>query len=622
MMKEITPKLWLLILLLHFTLCIGSVCDEDKWFCMDSVPVSQCKPCERNHLSSNVGNELLNFINKFVCLSNIIQQPCVRGCVSPRTYCNAMYKSIPKTIFNVSLKMDISVKLVNRKHSQFLGAFGICDKLRRNPLCLLEAKVEAGKNFESLHVCINVCSDGTCDLFERQKANGRCQSNFNVPLKTVTVGNQNMISLLLTLDKSNNKVYLCIIDEIKQGIRDLKCIAQIDFLLSQVVFDLRTKTSEKDLYFLIHHHDQTYFNFNSNYLSIDSIYIYEDNLANRFKQPKVSKTIERVNKLVEDFYNTGQGLCSNRNREFCEFPAYCNGKKQRCKTTSRSENNLVSSYLSKSQYVTFENTGTSFLNSVSVAIVNETKGSINLVSKSQQIVESVFVSGVSSSQGLEIIIKFHNFYQKFALSKNPSIRYTVKIQNIIGENCYYDQPPTLYFAYDQGVMNLGTLKTLPLNWDGIFIDGFEETLIVKDTYIECVAANSVVAYILSILFIILVIVAIILSIRFYFLRGENACIFLYTVYIKDTFNNSKMSEYLKCLQAKNNQNTTSNDTMTQILAHNDSGNENNFDPLHSEEADSTSRRLPTNIHTTYNSTEEEVDVINSIRNLYYDSAVK
>ena len=95
MLKEFTPKLLLLILLLHITLCIGSVCDEDKWFCMDSVPVSQCKPCERNHLSSNVGNELLNFINKFVCLSNIIQQPCVRGCVSPRTYCNAMYKSIP-----------------------------------------------------------------------------------------------------------------------------------------------------------------------------------------------------------------------------------------------------------------------------------------------------------------------------------------------------------------------------------------------------------------------------------------------------------------------------------------------------------------------------------------------
>ena len=157
-MKNSTRQLRLLISILHISHCIGAVCDEDKWFCVDYVPASQCKPCERNHLSPNIGNELLNFINKFVCLSNIVKQPCVKGCISPRTYCNVMYKSIPETNFNVSLKMDISVKLVNRKHSQFLGAFGICDKLRRIPLCLLEAKVEAGKNFESLHVCINVCS--------------------------------------------------------------------------------------------------------------------------------------------------------------------------------------------------------------------------------------------------------------------------------------------------------------------------------------------------------------------------------------------------------------------------------------------------------------------------------
>ena len=94
-MKNDLEKLYLLILLLNVKICIGDVCDEDKWFCMDYVPVTQCKPCERNHHSSNVGNEVLNFINKFVCLSNIIQQPCVKGCISPRTYCNVMYKSIP-----------------------------------------------------------------------------------------------------------------------------------------------------------------------------------------------------------------------------------------------------------------------------------------------------------------------------------------------------------------------------------------------------------------------------------------------------------------------------------------------------------------------------------------------
>ena len=636
-MKNSTRQLRLLISLLHISHCIGYVCDEDKWFCVDYVPASQCKPCERNHLSPNIGNELLNFINKFVCLSNIVKQPCVKGCISPRTYCNVMYKSIPETNFNVSLKMDISVKLVNRKHSQFLGAFGICDKLRRIPLCLLEAKVEAGKNFQSLHVCINICSDGTCNPFEQRGSIDRCESNFNVPLEKEIVGNQNMISLLLTLDMSHKKAYLCVTTEIEQNIREAKCIAQIDFQLSQVVFDIRRTTSEKDLYFLIHHHDQTYFNFNSNYLSIDSIYIYEDNLANRFKLPKVSKTIQRVNKLVEDFYNTGQGLCSNRNREFCEFPSHCVGRKQRCKTTSRLENNLVSTYLSNSQYVTFENNDTSLLNSVSVAVVNETKGSINLVSKNQAIIESIFVTETSNSLGLEITIQFDDYHHKFMFSQNPSVLFTLKIQNIVGPNCYFDQPATLYFAYDQGVVNLGSLKTSPSKWVGIFIDGFEDTLIIEDAYVECVPTNSIALYVISILFMIIILVATVGSITFYIKRKENVWMVMYNSYLKSMFETRKASENVDSttydnlsnysLSNQNNQHVPSiNDISRSSDCENlnNCSNEGNVLSIVSnapKEDNNPLNQIPININTTYNSTEEEVDIINSIRNLYYDSSI-
>ena len=637
-MKNDDHTLYLLILLLNFKICIGDVCDEDKWFCMDYVPVTQCKPCERNHLSSNVGNEVLNFINKFVCLSNIIQQPCVKGCISSRTYCNVMYKSIPETNFNVSLKMDISVKLVNRKNSQFLVAFGICDKLRRNPLCLFEAKVEAGPNFESLHVCINLCSDGKCKPFERHGINDRCESNFNVPFEKQIVENQNVISLLLTLDMLDNKAYLCFVTEFETGIREAKCIAQIDFLLSQVVFDLRRTTSKKDLYFLIHHHDQTYFNFNSNYLSIDSIYIYEDNLANRFKQPKVRKTIERVNKLVEDFYNTGQELCSNRHREFCEFPSHCHGRKQRCKTTSRSENYLVSSYLSNSQYVTFENTDSSFLYSVSVAIVNETKGSINFISHNQEIIESIFITKSSTFQGLEISIEFDNSHDKFVLTQHPSIVYTIKIQNEIGANCYFDQPSTVYFAYDHGVINLGSMKTVPSKWSGIFIDGFEDTLIIKDTYVECISRTPIATYVLCIIFLMISLVAMLGSVTFYYQRREYICMFIYKTYLKGRLNSLKVSIARRSktpnsltnqpIFTRNNQSSTSSCTEDPLCSQGNytfCQNQNDLHPIESnspEEDNAGPSRYPNkHILTTYGSTEEEIDIINCIRNLYYDSTV-
>ena len=90
----------LLAIFSNSRLCTG-ICDGQKWFCIDYVPISKCRPCDPYYLSIGdgltIGNEFLNMINKYVCLSNILKQPCVKGCIAThRTYCNVMYKSIPE----------------------------------------------------------------------------------------------------------------------------------------------------------------------------------------------------------------------------------------------------------------------------------------------------------------------------------------------------------------------------------------------------------------------------------------------------------------------------------------------------------------------------------------------
>ena len=614
--------------------CTGVVCDEDKWFCIDYLPLTQCKPCERNYLSPTIGNELLNFINKFVCLSNIIQKPCVKGCIPPRTYCNAMYKSIPEGNFNVSLKMDISVKLVNRKHSQFLGAFGICEKLRRNPLCLFEAKVDAGTNFESLHICINVCSSGTCEPFK----NSDCEYKFKVPFKH-RIENQNTIGLVLTLDLSNHKAYICVTTESKQTIKEAKCIAQIDVLVGKVVFDLRRKFSQKELYFLIHHHDQMYFNFNSNYLSINSIYIYEDNLADRIKMPQVSKTIQRVNKLVSDLSQTGKGVCTNNNREFCAFPSKCIGGAQRCKILDTYQN-TATAYFSYSQYVTFNHKGSVMLNSIAVA-VNETKGSINILSANEEIIESIIVNDISNSKTKKILVYFNKHQHEFMFHESSSVLFTIKIQNVIGTNCYYDQSPIVYFANDHGVVALGTLSSSPTAWIGLFLDGFKQTLKVEETYIECASTTLMINYTLSILFIVLFLFITIGTIVFYKYKNRNIFIFLYTFFITNMCPNSLNSrsvvsntydvDFRQTDPSHNNSIVSlySNSRTNELL---ESGNvsirpitivpnECVLLPMDvtSDEGDNISNRLKANDVTNNELIiAQEHEILTSIRNLYYE----
>ena len=487
--------LFVFIMFAEIRLSIG-ICDGDKWFCMDYIPVAKCRHCDPNYLSPTIGNEFLNYINKVVCLSNILQKPCVKGCIAPKTYCNVMYKSlIPEGNFNVSLKMDISVHLMNRKHSQFLSGFGICEKVRRTPHCLFNAKVDAGQNFESLSLCINVCApERTCNPFRHSNY---CQSKFEVPLE-YTIQHQDVVGIILTLDLSTFKVYVCVTTESKQSIKEVKCIAQVDFKLLQGL--IKTKSLLKnDLFFLVHHYDDTYFNFNSNYLSIDSIYIYKDNIANRLRLPKVSKTIRQANKLAKDFAEVGSELCTSRHRKYCNFPSRCAGEINRCKVSSTYSTTYLTTFSSNQHYLSFESPGSSILSSVVIAFNGTTKYSINIVSIDQEIIESIIVKDISSRQNKrKIRLHFNEHHHEFSFQQPSNVLFSIKIQNTIGYNCQQEQPPIVYFANERGLTSLGKLSTSAKQWHGLFIDGLKEPLKVEDAYLESVCSTSLTKYAVAI----------------------------------------------------------------------------------------------------------------------------
>ena len=469
--------------------CI-EICKEDKWYCTDHRQIDKCQPCDPYYLSPTVAKEFLNFINKLVCITQVVQKQCMKGCIAPQTYCNIMYKPIPKSNYDVSLKIDFSVKKLNYKHTQYFGAFGICEKVWRYPHCLFEAKFGAGRNFESLHMCINVCASKNCNPIKRSA----CQSTYIIPMKP-KIGIQNIIGLVLTMNMDTLNVYICVSIAARQKVEEVNCIAQID--LSRL-HEAGANPLTKNLHFLIHHYDNTYFTFNSNYISIHSIYIYEDDLAHRLKLPDVAKIIRRVNTHAQDLSRMGLSTCRSRNKESCGLPSKCIGlQQQRCKLAT-SNQNTASTFLSKSPHLLFQNISIHLLRSIIVAI-NGSKGSFNILSKDHEIMESVVVKDVSNDNNKKIIIHFKGFQHRVNFLNSKHVIFSILINisvnngdNQIGvrRNCIYEQLPTVYFANEQSLINLGTLSSTPKNWSGLFIDGFEEILRVEDTYTKCASAET------------------------------------------------------------------------------------------------------------------------------------
>ena len=131
-------------------------------------------------------------------------------------------------------------------------------------------------------------------------------------------------------------------------------------------------------------------------------------------------------------------------------------------------------------------------------------------------------------------------------------------------------------------------------------------------------------------------VALIWSLRFYYQRREHICIFIWKTYLKDNLNNLKVSILRRSktpdslsnqpISTRNNQSLTSSCTEDPLCSQGNYTfwqNQNDFHPIESnspEEDNAGPSTFPNkNILTTYGSKDEEIDIINSIRNLYYDS---
>ena len=626
-------------------LCTG-LCDGQKWFCIDYVPISKCRPCDPYYLSigdeSTIGNEFLNMINKYVCLSNILKQPCVKGCIAThRTYCNVMYKSIPEGNLNVSLKMDISVKLVSGKHPKFLGAIGICEKVRRSPRCIFEAKVNAGTNFDSLHMCLNVCPfSRLCKTFESSS----CESKFNVPLRHEIHGND-IVSLILKVDLFSFKLYLCITTESKIDTKEAICIAQIEFAQFQDI--IKRHFQRNDLYFLIHHYDDTYFNFNSNYISMDSIYIYEDTITNRLKLPKVSKTMNQINSLIQVFSDVGKDRCSYRNKHLCTLSLKCGeGKDARCSTSPGTySNNINSNSMSNVNYITLENRGSKMVQTVALSS-NSTVGAVHILSKNDQIIESIIVKDVSNHEGRKILLTFDRNQHQFTLYPSYGSLFSIKIQSTIGTSCNYKSLPEIYFSNDRAFVSLGSLASIPANWHGILIDGFKNSLTVEQTYTECVDTTSYVMYALAILIIVMIFLA-----TSYFFIYKNGKERLYSVFSNSCCSRSDRTVDINSIsnamnfchnESKRRSRPTIGITtiMTSINSINENFDSNNFDGIpdslrnsqsisFSDEDSRYSNELDpnydiatsaSNIGTRHIFQDNSTYAITSIRNMYYDSS--
>ena len=636
-----TTDIILLVGFANLRLCTG-LCDGRKWFCIDYVPISKCRPCDPYYLSPTIGNEFLNMINKYVCLSNILKQPCVKGCIEThRTYCNVMYKSIPEGNINVSLKMDISVKLVSGKHPKFLGAIGICEKVRRSPRCIFEVKANAGTNFNSLQLCLNVCPvSGACKTFE----SSNCESKFNVPLKHEIHGND-IVGLILKVDLHTFKLYLCITTESKIDIKEAICIAQIDF--AQFTDIIKRHLQRKDLLFLIHHFDDTYFNFNSNYISMDSIYIYEDTMTNRLKLPKVGKTMNQINSLIQVFSDVGKDLCSYRNKHLCTLPLRCGeGKDTRCSTSpSTYSNNMNSNSMSNVNYITLENRGSKMVQTV-VLSSNDRVGTVHILSKNDQIIESITVQDVSNHNNRKILLTFNRNQHQFTLYPSHGSLFSIKIQSTIGASCTYKSFPEIYFSNGHAFVRLGSLASIPTNWAGILIDGFKNNLTVEHTYTKCVDTTSSVIYALAMLLIVMILLA-----TSYFFIHKNGKERFYSMFGNSCCSNSNLTVDINLISNamnfyRNESNPQSRTTIgtTTIMPSIDSINENfdsnNFDGIPDSYRSSQNISISDEDCRYSNELEQHYDintiasnigrrhifqdnsayVITSIRNSYYDSS--
>ena len=165
-------------------------------------------------------------------------------------------------------------------------------------------------------------------------------------------------------------------------------------------------------------------------------------------------------------------------------------------------------------------------------------GSINLPSKDQKIIESIVVTDMSNNNARIIMLHFNKYQHQFHFPRTKNVVFSIKIKshfnkgyhvNVTGSDCYYEPLSTIYFANEQSLVSLGTLDSSPSNWFGLFIDGFEDGLIIEDTYIECISKASVeTIYIVAIIFGILCITIAILFVIFYMFRWNKACLSLNT----------------------------------------------------------------------------------------------
>ena len=198
-----------------------------------------------------------------------------------------------------------------------------------------------------------------------------------------------------------------------------------------------------------------------------------------------------MNSLIQVFSDVGKDLCSYRNKHLCTLSLKCGeGKVARCSTSpGTNSNNINSNSMSNVNYITLENSGSKMVQTVALSS-NSTVGAVHILSKNDQIIESIMVKDVSNHQGRKILLTFDRNQHQFTLYPSYGSLFSIHIQSTIGASCTYKDLPEIYFSNDRVFVSLGSLATIPTNWAGILIDGFKNSLTVEKRYTECVDTTT------------------------------------------------------------------------------------------------------------------------------------
>jgi len=301
--------------------------------------------------------------------------------------------------------------------------------------------------------------------------------------------------------------------------------------------------------------------------------------------------------------------------------------------------------MSNVNYITLENRGSKMVRAL-VLSSNDRVGTVHILSKNDQIIESIAVQDVSNHNNRKILLTFDRNQHQFTLYPSHGSLFSIKIQSTIGASCTYKSFPEIYFSNGHAFVRLGSLASIPTNWAGILIDGFKNNLTVEHTYTKCVDTTSSVIYALAMLLIVMILLA-----TSYFFIHKNGKERFYSMFSNSCCSNSNLTVDINLISNamnfyRNESNPQSRTTIgtTTIMPSIDSINENldsnNFDGIPDSYRSSQNISISDEDCRYSNELEQHYDintitsnigrrhifqdnsayVITSIRNSYYDSS--